>query len=156
MTIETFEINGKDYVWYNYTEPLDVLNASDLNNAQSNIATIRSILIDKGYNVSEISTERAIVATPYIDVIDKLNAIEYNLDVLDETVAKSIYYKESYKAVEGGKAHNKEQIWRWFQVLNDAFDIAIGKKGMWGYLLCSDGYPTIKGKRLMVRGDLIG
>ena len=155
MTLESFAVNGKGYVWYNYTEPLDVFNASDLNNAQSNAETIRSILIDKGYAVSKMSAERASVDTPYFNVIDKLNSVEYNLDILDNSL-KSIYYIKSYRAFEGRKAHNKEEIWRWFQVLNDLKNIVLGNQGIWGYLLCSDGYPTINGKKIITRGDLIG
>jgi hypothetical protein len=91
-----------------------------------------------------------------VKIVDILNSIEYNLDVLNDTNVKSIYYGESYRAVAGGLAHNTEKIWRWFEVLNDILSIAKGEKGKWGYLLCLDGYPTINGKRLITRGDFIG
>lgn len=155
MTVDSFTVNGKGYVWYNYTEPLDVLNASDFNSAQSNIETIRDILNNKGYEIPDLDKSTASYNTPLYNVIDKLNAVEYNLDVIDSSL-KSIFFGETYRAVEGKKAHNKEQIWRWFQILNDLKEIAIGNKGFWGYLLCNDGYPTIKNSRITTRGDLIG
>lgn len=156
MTTETFTINGTEYTWYNYTEPLKILNASDVNNAQANCETIKSILTAKGYSFDDFSKETADYNSPLVKIVDILNSIEYNLDILNSSDVKSAYYGESYRAVAGGKAHNTEQIWRWFQVLNDILPIAKGEVGKWGHLICTDGYPTIKGKRLLVRGDLIG
>lgn len=156
MTVETFTVDGTEYTWYSYTEPLAILNAEDINNAQANCETIKSILTAKGYSLSELSKETAEYSSPLVKIVDILNAVEYNLDVLNDTDAKSIYYGESYRAVAGGLAHNTEQIWRWFQVLNDTLPIVKGEKGKWGYLLCKDGYPTIKGKKIILRGDLIG
>lgn len=156
MTTETFTIDGTEYTWYNYTEPLEVLNAVDVNNAQANCETIKAILTAKGYNLAELSEETANYNTPLIKVIDVLNSIEYNLDVLNDTDVKSVYYGGSFRVVPNGHAHNTEQIWRWFQVLNDILPIAKGEVGKWGYLLCTDGYPTINGKRILIRGDLVG
>lgn len=156
MTVEIFTIDGTEYTWYSYTEPLEILNAEDINNAQANCETIKSILTAKGYSISNLSKETAEYNSPLVKIVDILNSVEYNLDVLNDTNVKSIYYGESYRAVAGGLAHNTKQIWRWFEVLNDVIKIVTGKVGKWGYLLCLDGYPTINGKRLIVRGDLIG
>lgn len=156
MTVEKFTVNEKEYTWYNYTEPLEILNATDFNNAQSNIATIRDIMTSKGYDLSEVVISPASYNTPLNVIVDKLNSVEYNLDVLNEQGAMSIYYGDSFRVVPGGFAHNTEQIWRWFKVLNDLLPIAKGEAGKWGYLLCKDGYPTINGKRILVRGDLVG
>lgn len=117
MTVEDITVNGISYKWYNYTEPLEILNSSDINNAQSNIQTIKSILSSKGYEVEELVSSTATPNTQLFDIIDKLNAVEYNLDVINDTITKSVYYGEIYRAVEGNKAHNTEQIWRWFQGL---------------------------------------
>ena len=156
MTKETFTLDGTEYTWYNYTEPIFVLNASDVNNIQSNFETIKALLALKGITISELSKEVARVNTQYVKVVDILNSIEYNLDIVNNEGIKSPYYGESYRAYAGGLAHNREQIWRWVQFLNDVLPIAKGEKGNWSYLLCSDGYPTIKSKRFLVRGDLIG
>jgi hypothetical protein len=156
MTVETITVNEIEYTWYNYTEPLEILNAEDINNAQANISTIKAILTDKGYSLAELTTETASYNSELVKIIDILNAVEYNLDVINNTPVRSIYYGESYRAVAGGLAHNTKQIWRWFEVLNDVIKIVTGKVGKWGYLLCLDGYPTINGKRLILRGDLIG
>lgn len=156
MTVETFTVDGIEYTWYSYAEPLEILNAEDINNAQANCETIKSILTAKGYSISNLSKETAGYNSPLVKIVDILNSVEYNLDVLNDTNVKSIYYGESYRAVAGGLAHNTKQIWRWFEVLNDILPVAKGEKGNWGRLLCSNGYPTINGKRLIVRGDLIG
>lgn len=156
MITEKFTVDGVEYTWYRYTEPLEVLNAVDVNNAQANCETIKSILTAKGYNLTELTKETANYNTPLVKVIDILNSIEYNLDVLNEQGVLSIYYGNRFRVIPGGYAHNTEQIWRWFKVLNDILPIAKGDVGKWGYLLCTDGYPTIKGKRILLRGDLIG
>lgn len=156
MITETITVNGTQYIWYNYTEPLEILNAEDINNAQSNISVIRRVLISKGYSVDNLKTESASYNSELVKIIDILNSVEYNLDIINSTDVISAYYNESYRAVISGKAHNTEQIWRWFQVLNDILLIAIGEKGKWGCLLCKDGYPTIGGKTILTRGDLIG
>ena len=156
MTTETFEFKGKTYTWYNYTEPLEVLNAVDVNNAQANCETIKSLLTDNGYSIDELSNETANYNSPLVKIVDILNGIEYNLDVLNEQGVLSVYYGDSFRVVPRGLAHNTEQIWRWFEVLNDLLPIAKGEVGKWGYLLCVDGYPTINGKRILIRGDLVG
>lgn len=156
MTVETFTVDGIDYTWYSYTEPLEILNAVDVNNAQANISTIKAILTAKGYSISDLQTEQANYNSELVRIVDILNAVEYNLDVLNDTDIKSVFYGDSYRAVASGLAHNTEQIWRWFEVLNDILPIVKGEKGKWGRLLCSNGYPTVNGKRLIVRGDLIG
>ncbi len=157
MITETFTFNGTEFVWYKYTEPLDILNASDINNAQSNIETLKTILdIHVGNYGVGLMVKPASLNTPFSEVVDTLNAIEYNLDVLNTAYTRSVYYGESYSAVAGGKAHNTQQIWRWFQILNDLLPIAKLEVGKWGHLLCTDGFPTINGKRILLRGDLIG
>ena len=156
MTVEKFTLNDNEYTWYSYTEPLEVLNAVDVRNAQANCETIKAILTANGYDIAELKNETANYNTPLVKVIDILNAIEYNLDVLNDTDVKSVYYGDSFRVVPNGYSHNTEQIWRWFKVLNDILPIAKGESGKWGYLLCKDGYPTINGKRILIRGDLVG
>lgn len=156
MITETIVVDGVEYVWHSYTEPLQILNAEDVNNAQSNISVIKDILASKGYSLSALKSEPASYDSELVKIIDILNAVEYNLDIINGTDAKSVYYGESYRATYDKPAHNTEQIWRWFKSLEDAKSIVTGQKGKWGNLLCNDGYPTIKGKRILTRGDLIG
>lgn len=156
MTTETIlAVDGNSYTWYNYDEPIEILEPDDVNRAQEMLITIRQVLVNTGHTIGEVALNNASYSTFLTAVAGILNNVEYGLDEVNE-VAKSIYYGESYRAIAGGLAHNKEQIWRWFQVINDFKPIITGEKGKWSYLLCSDGYPTIKGKRIVLRGDLIG
>lgn len=143
-----------DYIWYDYAVPLEVLNVNDIKNIKSNIVTIKSILLLKGYDVEalrEIPTE---INTPLNNIFDLLQNIEYNLDVISDNDAKSIYYVES-KTI-GEYASNRDDIWRWIQILNEMYNILTGVYGKWQYLLCTDGYPTIEGKKILTRGDFVG
>jgi hypothetical protein len=143
-----------DYVWYNYPLPIDILNASDINNIQSNITTIRNLLIMNGYTVEQLNE---IVASPNLllkDIFDILQSVEYNLDIINNADAKSIYYIEP-KTI-GEYAPNKTDIWRWLQILNDMYLILTGVFGKWQRLRCADGYPTITGKTILLRGEKLG
>jgi hypothetical protein len=87
-------------------------------------------------------------------VFDILQNIEYNLTAINQNSVKSAYYVDEVEI--GEYASNKDDIWRWVQVLNDLFDILTLEKGAWGYLLLNDGFPIIDGKKILLRGDLIG
>lgn len=157
MIYTQVEIDGNFYTWYRYTEPLEILSADDVNYARSNINVIYQALKNKGYELSDLNSW--IVAqqnTPFVEIVDRLNAIEYNLDTLNSPIIMSIFYGKPFSKRGGQLAHNKDEIWRWFQILEDMLKIVQGLKGKWGYLRCDDGYPTINGKRLIVRGDYIG
>lgn len=143
-----------EYIWYDYSTPLEILNASDVENIKSNIRTIRSLLLSKGYEVEPLKEITARVNTPLNNMFDLLQNIEYNLDVISDNSAKSIYYVEP--KVIGDYASNKSDIWRWLQILNEMYNILTGVFPKWQYLLCEDGYPTIDEKRILIRGDLIG
>lgn len=156
MTEIVVNVGGIDYTWYRYDEPLEILNASDINNAVSNAKVIHTALTKKGYTLNEFKENFADYSTQYVDIVDKLNNVEYNLNILNNPTIMSIFYGEPVWKYAGETGHNKEEIWRWFQILEDMLEIVQGLKGKWGYLLCNNGYPTINGKRLVVRGDLIG
>ena len=143
-----------EYVWFNYTEPLEILTATDVKHIKSNIATIRSMLLLKGYEVKSLKEIYAETNTELNHIFDILQNIEYNLDVISDNDVKSIYYGES--KIIGEYASNREDIWRWLQILNEMYNILTGVFPKWQYLLCEDGYPTIDGKRILVRGDFIG
>lgn len=149
-------IGGSNYTWFRYNEPLEILNATDINNIAWNELVIKTALNNLGYDVPNLSNVSAYFDTQYVEIVDKLNAVEYNLDILNDPTIWSIFYGEPVHKNAGEIAHNKKEIWRWVQILEDMLEIVQGSKGKWGYLLCNNGYPTINGKRLVVRGDLIG
>lgn len=146
------EVVGK-YVWYDYSEPLEVLNSEDVNHIYSNMQTIQSLLLENGYNVNLIdtTTEKSISLSKMLELLQN---IEYNLDRLNDTGFRSIHYVQP-KTV-GSKASNYNDIWRWLQILNEMYLMLNGTFGKWEYVLLDDGYPTIDGKRLLIRGDTIG
>ena len=111
-------------------------------------------MLSKGYEVEPLKEITARVNTPLNNMFDLLQNIEYNLDVISDNSAKSIYYVEP--KVIGDYASNKSDIWRWLQILNEMYNILTGVFPKWQYLLCEDGYPTIDGKKILVRGDFIG
>lgn len=142
-------------LWYDYSTPIEILNVNDIKNILSNINTIRLILTQKGYLIDDLIEVEAKFGSQFKgDILEILQNIEYNLDIISNNDAKSIYYVEP-KTV-GEYASNKEDIWRWVQILNEMHDIVTGVYGKWEYLLCNDGYPTINGKKILVRGDMIG
>lgn len=143
-----------DYTWYDYSTALEILNSEDVERISSNIRTIRSMLLTKGYEVSNLNAVISAKSTELVDIFDLLQNIEYNLDVINSSGIQSVYYVEP-KTI-GEYASNKEDIWRWLQILNDLYSILTGQRGQWGTLLCTNGYPTIDGKRILLRGDLIG
>jgi uncharacterized protein YjdB len=143
-----------NYTWYDYSTALDILNAEDVQRISSNIRIIRSILLTKGYTTDNLNPTDALKTSEFVDMFDILQNIEYNLDIINATDIKSVYYVEP-KTI-GEYAPNKEEIWRWLQILNDLYGILIGERARWGYLLCTDGCPTIDGKLIILRGDLIG
>lgn len=143
-----------DYTWYDYSQPIEILNTEDIKNIQSNINTIRNMLISKGYSVSDLEDAIPDKGTHFVNVLDFLQKIEYNLDRISDNDCESIYYVEP-KTV-GYTALNKTDIWRWVQILNDMYEILSGQFGKWGRLVCSDGYPTIGGKKIVLRGEFVG
>lgn len=145
-----------EYVWYDYPEPIEILNAADVQCIKSNITTIRSMLMAKGYDVEPLNNIEASANLPLGKIFDLLQKIEYNLDIINSFEIKSIYYDEPVFVNVTGYASNKEDIWRWIQILNDMYNILNGTFGMWQTALTTDGYPTIDGKKLIIRGDFVG
>lgn len=146
-------ING-NITWYQYDEPLSILEAEDVNYIYENMITIRNLLSEKGYNVGELKGVSASPDTPINKIIDILTNIEYNIDIINSSEIKSQYYGSS-KTI-GEYAPNTQDVWRWLQILNELHKILTGTVKVWGYLLCTDGYPTINGSRILIRGDING
>lgn len=153
-SVEVLVLVFGDYVWYDFPVPLEVLNSIDIEHIKSNIMTIRSMLLLKGYQVQPLNDIYTDTNTPFNNIFDLLQNIEYNLDIISDNDAKSIYYVEP-KTV-GEYASNKQDIWRWLQVLQDMYNILNGNFGKWQILRTTDGYPIIEGKKIILRGDLIG
>ena len=53
----------------------------------------------------------------------------------------------------GNYEPNRQQWQRWIDILNDMYSIVTGEKNKWCQMLCNDGYPTINGKKIIVRGN---
>ena len=140
---EAIERNG--YTWYFYKSPIKTLESEDINNISSNISTIKELLESNELAFGEIRTVQANKDTSFVEVFDILQNIEYNLTAVNQNSVKSAYYVDEVEI--GEYASNKDDVWRWVQVLNDLFDILTEEKGAWGYLLLNDGFPTIDGKR---------
>jgi hypothetical protein len=140
--------------WVAYTEPIEVLYANDVNNIKENIEIIRNLLIEKGLLVDNTIEVEASERTQFVEMFDFLSNIEYNLDIISDNNFKSAYYVEPQTIGDYGS--NREDIWRWVQILNDMHDMLLGVKGSWGYMICTDGIPTIDGKTILIRGDNIG
>lgn len=143
-----------DYIWYQYDEYIDILNYWDLAHIYDNMQTIASLLLSKGFYVQSLEPVQVSFETEYAEMFDILQNMEYNLDRLNENECSSVYYVEP-KTV-GEYAQNKAEIFRWIQVLNDMHAILSGEIGKWQVLECTDGIPTIDGKEILVRGELVG
>lgn len=116
------------------------------------------MLIEKGLVVGNTSNNirniEAYVNTKFIEIFDILFNIEYNLNIISDNICKSAYYVEP--KIIGDYASNRDDIWRWIQILNDMYGILTNEKGKWQYLLCNDGLPTIENKKILLRGDVVG
>lgn len=142
-----------DYTWYDYPAPLDILNAEDVQNIHADMSVLRGLILLRGDTVSTFTEVDAHTNTPYRSMRSLLQSVEDNLTILNNTQYFSAYYREHVEY--GAYAPNKQQIFRWLQIINDMHNILTGKTGMWQTLRCTDGYPTINGKRLIIRGDTI-
>jgi len=142
-----------NYTWFNYSEPLEILNTEDIAHIESNIKTIRAMLLVSGRTIPALENVSKAKDTSLLEIIDILQNIEYNLDRINSTDVISVYYKAQF--IVGEYAENRENIWRWIQILNDLYNILNGTFGKWQRLRCIDGYPTIKDNTLLVRGEMI-
>lgn len=139
--------------WTVYSNPIEVLSATDINNIKENIEIIRGLLIEKGFTVGNTKDFQAGESTQFIEMFDILSNIEYNLDIISDNDAKSAYYVEP--KIIGNFASNRDDVWRWIQVLNDMYEILNGTKRKWTVLKCKNGYPTIEKQKLVARGDWV-
>ena len=138
------------FVWYDYPAPLDILNAVDVQRISANMSVLRGLILLTGEQVEEFAPVDAQVNTPYRSMRGLLQSIEDNLTALNATPYKSGYY-DSHVTV-GAYATDRAGIWRWLQIINDIYHILAGDVGMWQALKCTDGYPTIAGNHVLVRG----
>lgn len=148
----TITISG-EYTWYDYPNPIEVFNTEDVEHIKSNILTIRSMLLLNGYSVGDLDEIEPRKGMQFSDILAILESIEYNIGVINSNDCESIYYQPPL--VIGEYAPNKADIWRWVQVLNDIYTILKGDFPKWGVLTCSDGYLTIGGKKIVLRGDFV-
>ena len=69
--------------WTNYSQPIKILSATDINNIKENIEIIRGLLTEKGFTVGNTQDFQASESTQFIKMFDILSNIEYNLDTYD-------------------------------------------------------------------------
>ena len=141
------------FVWYDYPAPLDILNAVDVQHIHANMTVLRGLILLTGEAVDDFKAVDAQVNTAFRSMRGLLQAVEDNLTALNATSFRSGFYRDHVTV--GQMATDREGIWRWLQVINDIYRILAGTAGMWNVLLCSDGYPTIGGEHIKIRGDLI-
>lgn len=110
--------------FYKYTEPLEVLNTEDMANFQANFNFLKITLKKQGINALFRSLANVKKDTPLLDVRKILNDVEYNLDILNSKVPSDYYVKK--KQYEH-TAPNKDDVWRWVQILNDAHSQLVGE-----------------------------
>lgn len=147
----TITVEG-DHVWYQYDTPLEYLNADDVNQIQSNIYTIKDMLENKGYDFSYFPPMSSVEKSMFLYQMNTtLQDIEASLDTLNSTNYQSIYWVDFVTISE--YASNSSDIWRWILILNDMYGMLKGEFGKWRTLLCIDGYPTIGGKKIVLREE---
>ena len=76
--------------WTNYSQPIEILSATDINNIKENIEIIRSLLVEKGVLVGDTKDFQASESTQFIEMFDILSNIEYNLDIISDNACKSV------------------------------------------------------------------
>jgi uncharacterized protein YjdB len=145
-----------DYVWYEYSQPIEILNALDLDHIASNIRTVHTMMIEKGFYPRTLEGNiNPNTDTELTEIFDLFSKIKYNINAVGTGELPSIY--SNYLSQNMGEyAPDKDEIWNWLQILNDLYDMLNGAFGMWQTVLTTNGYPTIDGKRLITRGDFIG
>lgn len=142
-----------NYTWYDYPTPLDILNAEDVRHIHSNMTVLRGLMLLRGESLPAFAEVDAQTNTPYRSMRALLQAVEDNLEILNSTPYSSAYYGEHITFAK--YAPNKQQIFRWQQSINDMHNILKGNVGMWQTLRLTDGYPTIDGKKILIRGDYV-
>lgn len=142
-----------DYTWYDYPVPLDILNAEDVRHFHSDMTVLRGLILLRGESLPAFAEVDAQTNTPYRSMRTLLQSVEDNLEILNSTPYRSAYYGEHITFAK--YAPNKQQIFRWQQSINDMHNILKGNVGMWQTLRLTDGYPTIDGKKILIRGDYV-
>lgn len=140
------------FVWYDYPEPIEILNAVDVQHIDADMSVLRGLIMLTGASVGDFDAVDARVNTPYRSMRGMLQAVENNLTALNNTPYKSGYYGDHVTV--GEYATDRAGIWRWLLIINDIYHILAGDVPMWQALLCADGYPTIDGNRVLVRGEI--
>ncbi len=136
-----------DFVVYN--EVPEYLNVEDITNVFNNTFLIRAMLLNKGYSVGSLKLFSAKTDIALKNVAEIFNNTEYNLDIIN-AVIESQYYGKSKRY--SGTAPEKSDVWRWFQILNDLYSQLADEENI-RILKCTDGYPTINGKRISLVGE---
>ena len=139
--------------WHSYEKIPNPINATDLKNFYENEVYIKEMLVSLGYTVDTLNDIAPLQTSPYKAIKKFYDDMELNLDIISDNDCESAYYIKSVK--RGNREPSRSEWQRWLDVLNDMYNIVNGNIGKWQYLLCADGYPTIDGNRILLRGDKI-
>lgn len=138
------------YSWYDFSSPPEILNAEDINHIFENIKTIRLLLANNGISIEDIIDVSAEKSMPVSKMLEILQNIEYNLDRISGNSYRSTYYITPVSV--GDFASDYNDIFRWINIINDMYNMLMGFAGKWSYVLLSDGFPLIEGKKIVIRG----
>lgn len=130
------------------TEVPNPINYTDVNKIFRNQAYLADILTADNIiaNITEMTTH---YTDKYSQMKTIYNTIQSNLDSLNDNKYRSGYYGQ---AVTHTKYEPNYEDWeRIIKCLNDLDDMLSQVKTKWGYLKCTDGYPTINNQKLLIR-----
>ena len=124
-------------------------SAEDVRKIVTAIKYINDLLVAKGYTVETLENP-LIGVFPYVNVAAKYQAIENDLAKISNNELESAYFVK--KVIRGYYEPNRAEWQRWIDILVDMDEILTGQVGKWQYLKCTDGYPTVNGQKILLRG----
>ena len=124
-------------------------SAEDVRKIVSAIKYINDLLVAKGYTVETLENP-LIGVFPYVNVAAKYQAIENDLAKISNNELESAYFVK--KVIRGYYEPNRAEWQRWIDILVDMNNMLNGQVAKWQYIKCSDGYPTVNGQKILLRG----
>lgn len=142
--------------WNELELNIDVLQPYIVNQVYENIEYIKGALETKGISVDTLQVVNAKYDTQIVDVANKLQSIENDLDKINDNKAQSIYYTE-HKDI--GNIFTVDDYNRWVLILNDLYDIIANNKGIYKAIKIQENgqykYMIIDNKQVVVRDEVV-
>lgn len=141
-------------IWEKLKYPIQKVTAEVVNDVRNNIEFLQLEMINRGLTVDKLVGKSAWYGVQIADVVKILQGVENDIDVINETIAESIYYKDPNII---GNSFSAEEYHRWVLILNDMYDIIINDKGYYSTLILSDGNIAVdnSGAYFTIRGGKI-